>query len=872
MKSGRLFFALLACSMLLAFGFEKLQAQVTTSPLKLVVSKVEMSVEVTLAWTKPDSLSFTKYYVWQNVVTPTPNSPTIIDSTGGGDHSIEVTLPPSPVGGSVMYMLSLSGVLANGSQVASNPVQVQLNGIPPMNAFRLEAKITDNKRVKLNWSKPAQVTVTSYDVYRTSIGMMSTAPILPGTLIATTSDTAAIDSTNSTTGYVVYYVVAHTSLNVSLTSTFAAVFFGSYVPADTVHFTSTPITSARVGVKYDYFASATSSDPTAAIQYSLGGGDGVGGNDDMMHGISINATTGELTFTPMQRGWLGVRIVAQSNKGGRAVQEFVITIAGGNGIIQGKVTDTLDNPLANVMIETFRRNSDEWFSNHTMTDSLGNYHVTNLDPGSYYLHANPLSHDYFPQWYNGANEAADATPIGITSDSTVVRLSNIKLRSRITLALKGTVSGSVTDTTGIAITDSRTVVVFVSADFALNDADDLRDFFDFDKEGDHRLDGSSRYVFKMNVDSMGKYSRKIPAGRYIAFAKSPGYSVDFYNGHSDLLSADVINVPPDVSLLPYFVNVNFTLAPLPPVLLGKISGEVEDTAKNAGVRARLIAFRDRWTTPDSAHFRFQRTYVTDTDSLGMYTFNDLLPGKYIVLAIPLGKYAPVFYSTGVQSLRWKDATRIDINGNSVTGINLFVQPMPDSAKGFTLVSGSVNSTVAGATTGAIVYASYANGSVAGYAFADSRGTYTISGLAPGSYTISADLAGFVITGSKQATPTYSSAGYAVPATASFAAQQMTSVDGQPKASLPTEYLLEQNYPNPFNPSTTISYALPADSKVVLKVYSILGQLVATLVEGQQPAGQYHVVFRAAGISSGIYFYQLKVGNSFVQTRKMLFLK
>ena len=90
-------------------------------------------------------------------------------------------------------------------------------------------------------------------------------------------------------------------------------------------------------------------------------------------------------------------------------------------------------------------------------------------------------------------------------------------------------------------------------------------------------------------------------------------------------------------------------------------------------------------------------------------------------------------------------------------------------------------------------------------------------------------------------------------------------------SIPNNFILEQNYPNPFNPSTTIMYSIPNSEFVTLKIYDVLGNELATLVNEEKPAGNYEVDFNAAGFSSGIYFYKLQAGN-FVQTKKMILLK
>jgi hypothetical protein len=108
---------------------------------------------------------------------------------------------------------------------------------------------------------------------------------------------------------------------------------------------------------------------------------------------------------------------------------------------------------------------------------------------------------------------------------------------------------------------------------------------------------------------------------------------------------------------------------------------------------------------------------------------------------------------------------------------------------------------------------------------------------------------------------------------------------------PGEFALYQNYPNPFNPTTKIKFTIPTSPQpppyqggeakqgwfVQLVVYDILGNEIVTLVNKQLPAGEYEVDFSARAthpitLASGIYFYQLSAGDSFVQTKKMILLK
>jgi hypothetical protein len=97
-------------------------------------------------------------------------------------------------------------------------------------------------------------------------------------------------------------------------------------------------------------------------------------------------------------------------------------------------------------------------------------------------------------------------------------------------------------------------------------------------------------------------------------------------------------------------------------------------------------------------------------------------------------------------------------------------------------------------------------------------------------------------------------------------QQLTANNQQPM-----EYMLGSAYPNPFNPSTEISYALPEAGKVTLAVFNTLGRQIATLENGYKPAGYYSVKFDGSQLSSGVYYYTIKV-NSFAQTKKMLLIK
>jgi len=869
----RLAGALAVLGLLTALIWIPASAQNNAPQIALRVMMVEMTGEVSLNWWKPDSMHFQKYYVLMSRPGPGPAVVAVLDSADGSATSMKVLLPAAPVDSTVFYNLALKGVRGGGMDVYSNMVTVAIKGPSTTNAFRLDGKLIDGNKVLLRWTRPPQVEVIQYLVYRALLDPNRDGPVVPE-VIATTTDTTIIDTAVAPGAHYDYFVSAQTMLTVMIVSTHFHIWIPPYPPVDKIKFVTEPIRTARIGVLYRYDADAISLSSAAVIRYAVRA-ISPASNAASLPLVTIDSVTGVVTFMPIQKGVIGISIIARSSLGGFATQDYSVSVSGGVGVLVGRVTDTLNNPLQPVLIQAYRRDANACMTYQAKTDSLGKYRIVNMDPGSYYVHAIPFIPGFLEQWYNGADNAHDATPITVP-DTPSVAVADFKLRQRpVTDPYWGTVEGTVHDTAGIPIVDPSTTVYFVNVDFAMNNKEYMRLLFDNDPATDHRLMGVSRFVYRFHVDSVGFYAGRVVSGRYIAFARSRGYSVSFYDGHDNILEADVIYVPPVISMVPYKVVADFALAPLPPVLLGSINGHVIDTVRNIGVRSRMFAFRDRWTLSTAYPFRYQRVYWTDTDSLGEYTFTDLLPGSYIVLAVPLGRYAPAFYHANDQAQRWYHATRIPIFGNSVTGIDIYVRPLPELYRGFTSIAGRVARQSGTGIAGAFIFAQAADGSIAGYGLTDAQGNYVISDLAPGTYTVIADAPGFDISGPQEAVPTYN-AGLPVEATISFTAQEVTNVPDDGEPSVPTEFTLQQNYPNPFNPSTVITYAVAeagrSSSVITLKVYDLLGREVATLANGPHAPGAYQVTFDASQLTTGVYFYQLRSESGTMATRKMVLIK
>ena len=860
--------------LLALLGVVLLLAQTTKSEIKLVATKIEMNGQVKLLWTKAHNADNTTQY---NLYRATYSDTVGTIMYTGSDTLFVDQVPPtmSPLPQIFAYRV----VAKTGVNVeVSNVFLVQLPGLPPYGTFRLEGKI-DSGKVKLLWQVPPVNTPVSYYLVYRALANGIIAPSLENAeLIDSTQNQYSITKVPDVSlgGHLIYTFVVRAKLStgVFLTSTFLNLTIENKIPRDNIKFVSIPNQNAQMNVPYIYTAKAVSSDPTAVIRYFGWGQNQMGW--PVTENFKIDSITGVVTWTPQLKGLIKIAITAKSNKGGVAKQEFVVSASGGNGIIQGKITDTLNVGIPNAIIEVYKTETSTnlSFAYSVRTDPNGNYRIHRVDPGNYKLRANAPSTKYQSQWYDGKREVSLADIVTVI-DSPAVSIANFKLRGGVMNAAKVKINGTVTDTTGFAINGAETRVVFVRAEFALNfgsgmnaGLENFRKYFEYNMHGDFRLEGNSEYVIKAKVDSLGNYSVLLPPGGYIAFARAKGYAVEFYNEQSNILSADIFRAHNDT------VGIDFTLSPLPPVVLGEIKGSVLDSVKDIVVPSRVLAFRDGWRYNDM--HRIGRSYITDTDSLGMYKFGELLPGTYIVMALPLGNYAPAFYSTDTMNVRWKRATRIEVNGNSVDNIDIYVKQFGPSGNGFTAITGTVsimggNGMMNGSNrAGAVVYA-YRNGEAVGYSFTNAEGNYAITGLSPGQYSVFVDKAGYNESNVASVNASYDINGSPLSGTANFTINGVLSVTENKNSVRPTQYMLNQNYPNPFNPSTTIKYSLPNNGNITLKVYNLIGQEVATLINSYQTSGEYAVTFNASNLSSGVYFYRLESG-SFNVVKKMLLMK
>ena len=539
------------------------------------------------------------------------------------------------------------------------------------------------------------------------------------------------------------------------------------------------------------------------------------------------------------------------------------------GKIAGTVTDSVSGkPVPNSRVMFFRPSSPILWIPETWADSLGRYSAV-LDTGTYLVECNPpflmgrlvMTVLPFPvyksKWYKDAYDPAHATPVKVSDGGTeTIDFALARFVFPTLVHLKGIVRDSAGNPLkGALVAITRTVQEMHAMSSAGEAVTDL--------PGEtlvvENVGCIQGVAWKGLTDSAGSYDAMVLSQRsYIALAARGGYFPQFYDHKNTPSEATMIPVNGDVT------GIDFNLHPYHPLQMYSISGAVWDSA---GIRvpSRIVVFPLRSYASRPARFGF-------TDSLGAYSVGHLLAGKYIVLAVPFGKYAPAFYKAGAFGvIRWKDADTVTVAAN-VTGIDIGVVQIHSS--GVATLTGRITS--AGQGLGGVnVIAQDAGGAALGYGMTDGSGSYIIDALPAGPVTLTADFMGY--NGAQQMI----SVGPSQFALAQdFSLGITTSVSG-PQA-VPQAYALGQNYPNPFNPSTRIGFSLPQAGTVTLSVFNLLGQQIATLVNGPMTAGIHETVWDgrdAAGrvLASGVYFYRIEVkgldgGAAYTAMRKMALLK
>jgi hypothetical protein len=467
-----------------------------------------------------------------------------------------------------------------------------------------------------------------------------------------------------------------------------------------------------------------------------------------------------------------------------------------------------------------------------MTDSNGNF-TAHLRAGDYFIYSS--AHGYFGEFYDNVKTIKDATKVTVNANDSSLVIS-VGL-SKIVPPVTYSVSGWVKD--GAGNPQKANITAFIS------------------NKPHNPSCWNMSYITK--TDSLGNYIiKKIrPGDTIVVYAEPKDHTFlpQYYNGKSTFTTADRIGVTGDVT------GINITLV-AKPVYNNGISGIVTDSSGTTVVKGRVYVYK----RGDNNKFSFKGKAQTDTLT-GGYSFVNLEPGQYILLAEGHG-YVPSFFKyDGSTTMNWKKADSVVVTETSlVTGINFNLKVhIPHVGGGF--VFGRVKGDDGSTLPGVLNYMVDGNGDFVDYSVTDLDGSYMIGSVEAGGYTMVSTLVSFQ-DAQKNVNIDYSN-NSTLNIDVSLNPNSTTGINNN--ANVISGYELKQNYPNPFNPSTIISYQIPQNSFVTLKVYNILGNEVATLVNEQQTAGNHNFNFKANNLASGVYIYKLTAG-SFTAVRKLTLLK
>lgn len=274
------------------------------------------------------------------------------------------------------------------------------------------------------------------------------------------------------------------------------------------------------------------------------------------------------------------------------------------------------------------------------------------------------------------------------------------------------------------------------------------------------------------------------------------------------------------------------------------TGNVKDQTTGEGLSSKNLVFLPDTTTAV--------LYKSDSDTIKTITNEE---GQFFVDGLnPLSEYS------------------VEISGENINTTVTNIMTLEENHGESVVLYTTLSQTGKGALTGTIVESGFlqqANVEIVGGISTTTLddGSYLLNDINPGEYTLR-----MTIGEKSRDTLVTVTAGVTRQIDFGFINDNVNDIENESKF-IPTEYMLMQNYPNPFNPSTQVNYSIPKEGVIKLTVFNVLGQLVTTLVDDYQKAGNYSIRFDTSNLncSSGIYFYRLE-SKEFTTSRKMLLLK
>ena len=453
----------------------------------------------------------------------------------------------------------------------------------------------------------------------------------------------------------------------------------------------------------------------------------------------------------------------------------------------------------------------------------GSYEIKQLPTGIYKV--NTANYDSFVnEYYNDKPDWATANPVRVKEDSTTTSIN-------FTLALGGKITGTVT------LTGASSVTAYV---YATNTTTEGWYF------GLASGSGSSA-AYEINGLPTGTY--KVDTWNF------QGYLDEYWDDKPDWASADPVAVTQGITTS----GKDFTLT-----LGGIIKGNISSTAK--GPLKSIPVYALSTTNP------FWVEGFGNSDVAGNYRIPGLRSGYYKIFIYGDTTYAFEFRKNK-STFGSADSVLVTAS-DSVLNVDDSLE-VGGSISGYVYGEGGVPDSNANVTAYHVTEYWSSKGD-----HTSPDGSYKVGGLRTGWYRVSAYIeCDQMYYDHKSVWEQPDSVYVTMPGNISgvnFNFPSAVEDEENQNASRPAEFELSQNYPNPFNPGTAIEYTVQKKAQVNLEIYNLLGQKVKTLLNENQSAGAYHILWdgkneQSQTVASGVYFYRLKV-NGAVQTKRMVLLR
>lgn len=550
-----------------------------------------------------------------------------------------------------------------------------------------------------------------------------------------------------------------------------------------------------------------------------------------------------------------------------------------NGTIAGNITDSEGNPLSNIWVMAYNPSpADSIFHNFpgfphlSKTDENGDYEISGLKPGNYFVSATCAEwYNFQTLWYDGQG----GTPV--YENAVAVEAVNGEVNLGIDFVFEkatsvGTISGTVvSDEDGSPIANAYVEAMRVDTSFFGPTVRPRPAMFGYtNANGSYNLD-------------------MVLNGQYVIMVHKNGYT-EFYDDVRDISSATYVEVADGADV----ENINFAI-PAVPTTGSILSGTVTDDSTGAPIPNALIAAFPAFDSTQVGHFQGDFTlfdfYATMADSQGNYILGGLPEGDYIV-SCWAPKHVVEFFDNKLDP--W-EADRISLDGSEErAGVDFSLEPgwgfeylMPEAGTNMGTIAGHVTGENGENINNAYVSIIDRNMEVRASEITGPDGKYSLGGLPSGEYYIIAkrmpyqtEFYGDSMDINNAVKVTVGESNEWIVDNADFqlsTIQSTSDVESQTNdTNVPTDFSLSQNYPNPFNPTTHIQYSLPKACHVSLKIFNLRGELVRTLVNEFQSANQHQVIWNGLNdngqnVAAGFYIYQIKAEN-FRQSLRLLLLK